>query len=169
MTLSYGFEPIISEHAKILILGSIPGVESLQKQQYYAHPRNAFWHIVEQLINIDVKLDYLSRINQLKQSKIALWDVVASCRRMGSLDSNIATESITLNPIDQLIASHDDIICICLNGRKAFKLFKRHFVKSGKLPRAIDYVVLPSTSPANARLDKAQKCQIWREKLEHYL
>ncbi len=166
--LSHGLAPISSNHATTLILGSMPGAESIRQQQYYAHPRNAFWYIIEKLIDIDAQAPYSERIAQLSQSHIALWDVVASCHRPGSLDNNISADSIKLNPIDQFISTHPTVKCIGLNGSKAFELFERHFIKTQKLPKSIQYIQLPSTSPAHARLNKAQKYQLWQDRLKAY-
>lgn len=162
-------DPIIPKCPKILILGSMPGAESLRQQQYYAHPRNAFWYIIEQLSGIDAEAPYLERIAQLKLSNIALWDVIANCDRPGSLDSNIAADSIQLNPIKQLLNQYPTIECIGLNGGKAFELFERHFIQNNNVELAVQYVQLPSTSPAHARLNKMQKCQLWKQKLNTYI
>lgn len=81
----YGLAPITHKQSRILILGSMPGEQSLQQQQYYAHPRNAFWVIMQQLTGIDAQAPYIDRLQGLKNSGIAVWDMIASCQRKGSL------------------------------------------------------------------------------------
>ena len=88
------FNPIIDEQSKILILGSVPGVKSLEQQEYYAHPQNKFWTIIFELLDEEFTLNYDLKLNILKQNKIALWDVIDSCERKGSLDSEIKNEEI---------------------------------------------------------------------------
>ena len=98
------FPPIIDDASKILILGSIPGVKSLEKQQYYAHPQNAFWKIIFALFEEEFTENYAERIQVLKKHHIALWDVIDSCERKGSLDSEIRNEEA--NQIAELLDKH---------------------------------------------------------------
>lgn len=153
------FEAIIPPESKILILGTMPGVASLEQQEYYAHPRNAFWPIIAHLAgHPEAPTEYAQKIALLKSSGIALWDVCGACLREGSLDSNITDE--VPNPIDSLLVENPSIRLLAFNGQPAFKLFKRHF------PALIDrseHIVLPSTSPANARLRFAEKLEKWSE------
>jgi len=157
----YGFIYQAKADAKILILGSMPGVISLKKAEYYAHPRNAFWPIMENITQISPSSSYSARLVGLQKVRIALWDVVASCQRKGSLDSNIQTKTIQINPFKQFFIDHPDIQRVGLNGQKAFQLFERHVVKKGLLPKTIQYQLLPSTSPAYASKTFSQKNQAW--------
>lgn len=161
MTYIYSFEPIADEHAEILILGSIPGQASLAAGQYYAHHRNAFWIIISNLLQIDPAIPYKSKIQELKSARIALWDVLQSCKRTGSLDSGIATDTLMVNDFQTFFQSHKKIKRVFFNGAKAEACFKRHILRQ----TALDYISftrLPSTSPANATISFAHKLVAWR-------
>jgi len=159
-----GFDCIADEHSEILILGSMPGVASLKQQQYYAHPRNAFWKIIEALYDIPAGLDYQQRLALLKKQKIALWDVAHQCVRSGSLDSNIKADSVQVNDFNTLFLYSQKIKRVYLNGGKAAELFRKK-VMSTPFAASLDLqcVQLPSTSPANARLSVDQKIAIWQQ------
>ncbi|SDI60425.1 hypoxanthine-DNA glycosylase [Chryseobacterium taeanense] len=135
------FPPIIDSNSKILILGSIPGVKSLEKQQYYAHPQNKFWKIIFELFNEEFTEDYAERIGLLKKNYIALWDVIDSCERKGSLDSEIKNEEA--NQIEELLENHPDIRAIFCNGGKSFKNLQKILGKNFRVP----IYQMPSTSP----------------------
>ncbi len=150
--------------AKILILGSIPGVASLNANQYYAHPRNAFWKIMGELIGFDVRTPYPERIDALKNADIALWDVLHSCQRKGSLDTAIESDSITANDLDAFLDIHSSIKLLCFNGATAERCFRQH-VKLKAEHAAIAQIRLPSTSPAHAALSFGQKLSAWRSAL----
>ena len=160
--LKTGFAPIISKNARLLILGSMPGEKSLNEQQYYAHPQNAFWFILSQLLQFDPGLSYARRTRQLTQHRIALWDVIEQCRRQGSLDSAIQNDSIRANDFNTLFCRHKDIRFVCFNGQKAAQEFRRQILPTldPALPE-LEYHTLPSTSPANARLDRHAKLAHW--------
>lgn len=155
------FAAIANESCKILILGSMPGVVSLDQQQYYAHPRNAFWSIMKEITDTAVQADYPTRCQSLLEHNIALWDVLAQCRRQGSLDSAIETDSVITNDFAGFFRDHPTIQRVILNGNTAFTLFKRHVVKPDLCPSRIDIIACPSTSPANARLTIQQKTDRW--------
>lgn len=142
------FSPSINTDSKILILGSMPGVKSLNEQQYYAHPQNKFWKLMEKFCNTEnlQDLDYQNKLQTLLENKIALWDVIQSCSRDGSLDSNIQNE--TPNKIDKLLNQYPGIKVICLNGNKSYSAFKKYFPEVLKQYKCYK---MPSTSPANAR------------------
>ncbi len=106
----FSFPPIIDDHSEIIILGSIPGVKSLEKQQYYGHPQNKFWKIIFELLDEEFTEDYEQRIQILKKHHIALWDVIDSCERKGSLDSEIKNEEA--NQIEELLEDHPNIKAI---------------------------------------------------------
>ena len=154
------FLPSINEKSEILILGSIPGVKSLCEQQYYAHPQNRFWKIMEKICNADnlSNLCYENKLQILLKNKIALWDVIQTCERNGSLDSNIQNE--IPNNITELLEKFPNIKCICLNGNKAYLAFKKYFLK---LLKNYQCYKLPSTSPANARYKLNDLYQEWQQ------
>ena len=135
------FLPIIDKESKILILGSIPGVKSLEMQQYYAHPQNQFWRIIFHLFNENYTSDYVEKLQVLKRNKIALWDVIDTCERKGSLDSEIRNEET--NDIRQLLKNYPNIKAIFCNGQKSFKNLQKILGKECAIP----IFVLPSTSP----------------------
>lgn len=124
MTLSEGFPPIARPDARILILGSLPGQRSIAEQQYYAHPQNAFWRIMRELFAIDG--EYALRCDQLSSRGIALWDVLHSSVRPGSLDASIRLDGAVTNDFATFFARHRDISLVAFNGRKAEQLFMRN-------------------------------------------
>jgi len=166
MTLRvHSFEPISDAASRVLILGSMPGKASLRAEQYYAHPQNAFWKILGALFDFDPGATYEIRITRLRACKIALWDVMQSCVRETSLDSDIEETSIIANPFVDFLDDHPEIHTICFNGAKAEASWRRHVLP--QLPQAgeIAYHRLPSTSPANASIRYAAKFEAWRAAL----
>ena len=162
-----GFPPIADAHARVLILGSLPGQVSLQRQQYYAHPHNAFWKIMGRLFGADPELPYAERAQHLMQKGIALWDVCAAAQRPGSLDTAIVHASVVPNDFAAFIESHPDITLIGFNGGKAADLYRR-LVLPG-LPatcHAIRTETLPSTSPAYAAMTFDDKLARWAAVLQ---
>lgn len=169
MTILQSFAPTCCENStrgkkpRVLILGTMPGKMSLEKQQYYGHPQNAFWRIVGELLHIDPKADYATRVRQLADKNIALWDVLKFCVRESSLDTDIERDSEVPNDIVQLLKTHSTIRRVCFNGAKAAQLYRRHILP--QIPdnfRAIEYSPLPSTSPAHAGMRYAEKLAAWR-------
>lgn len=163
-----GFPPFANTHARILILGSLPGQVSLQRQQYYAHPHNAFWKIMGRLFGAGPELAYAERAQRLIQNGIALWDVCATAQRPGSLDADIVHASVVPNDFAAFIKSHPDIVLICFNGGKAANLYRR-LVLPG-LPaslRTIHTETLPSTSPAHAAMTFEEKLMRWAAVLQN--
>jgi len=157
---SEGFPPIAKTDARVLVLGSLPGVRSIAEQQYYAHPRNAFWPIMQALFEIDG--DYDARRRQLAAKRIAVWDVLHSSVRRGSLDADIRLDVATANDFAAFFSSHPDIGAVFFNGKKAEKLFTRFVDGRPKDPLA-QFVVLPSTSPAYAAMPFSSKLARWRQ------
>ncbi len=155
------FPPIIDNDSKILILGSIPGVKSLEKQQYYAHPQNKFWKIIFELIEEGFTEDYPEKIKMIKKHHIALWDVIDSCERKGSLDSEIKNEEA--NQIEELLESYPNIKTIFCNGGKSYKNLQKMLGKNYKIP----VFLLPSTSPLHT-ISFEKKLEEWR-KIKMYL
>lgn len=158
-----GFPPIENKNAEILILGSMPSEESLRAQQYYAHPRNAFWPIIMELLGGGSDLDYADRAQLLIDNRIALWDTLKSCVRNGSLDSAIIDNSIEVNNFNLFYRHHKNIRHIFFNGQKSRQVYTR-FVLPGlvKSFQDIESSVLPSTSPAMASLSRKKKTDAWR-------
>ena len=159
MELSQGFAPVAQENASILILGSMPGVASLDANQYYAFPRNAFWRIMGDLYGATTDLEYEARLQILNSNRIALWDVIQICHRPGSLDSAIAEDGMITNNFNELFAQYPQITSVCFNGQKAANLFKKKVLPS--LENTIEYITLPSTSTAHASINYADKLAAW--------
>jgi len=151
----YSFEPIINECSEVLILGTIPGPESLQKKQYYANPQNQFWSIIFKVFGEDAAgSSYDERLSYLLKNKIALWDIFHSAERKGALDADIRNE--TANDIPGLIRSFPRIKRILLNGKKAEMSFHRNFPNE-----SIDVFYVPSSSPAYAKKSLDEKTRDW--------
>lgn len=144
MTQVRSFNPIIDSASKVLILGSMPGVKSLEFQEYYAHPQNHFWKIIYSLFDTHYETKYDKRIGFLKSRGIALWDVLESCHRPGSADSDIKNEK--LNDFEALFKTYPNIKAILFNGTKAYETFRKNIGFNGF--NSITFKKLPSTSPA---------------------
>ncbi len=158
------FDPIEKSTSRVLILGSMPGKVSLRAAQYYAHPQNAFWKILGGLFDFAPNSPYESRITCLRDRGIALWDVMQSCVRESSLDSNIEESSIIANPFGDFLAVHPKIQTICFNGAKAEASWRRHVLPTLQ-EGDIAYHRLPSTSPANASISYDTKFGAWKSAL----
>ncbi len=152
--------PVVDERTRTLVLGSMPGEVSLQMQQYYAHPRNAFWRIMSDLLGLDVRADYHLRLAGLRSAGIGLWDVLHICERTGSLDSAIARDSMEPNDFQKLLGEHPAITRVYFNGAKAEQVFARLVAPTLRSPMACRQ--LPSTSPANAAVPYPAKLNAWR-------
>lgn len=161
MTLIYSFNPIEDKYAETLILGSMPGQASLAAGQYYAHNRNAFWLIISNLLQIDPAASYETKVQAMKSARIALWDVLRSCKRTGSLDAGIETDTLTINDFRTFFQTHTKIKRVFFNGAKAETCFNQHILRHTKLD-SISLTRLPSTSPANATVSFAHKLAAWR-------
>ncbi|MFY9328331.1 MAG: DNA-deoxyinosine glycosylase [Georgfuchsia sp.] len=162
MSLARSFPPIENRKARILILGSMPGAASLHAGQYYAHPHNAFWPIMDALVGgAATALPYRIRTLALKAAGIALWDVLASCDREGSLDADIRRDSIVANDFDNFFAAHRHITDVLFNGSMAEACFRRHVMPFMDCT-LLRFTRLPSTSPANASLSRSRKLDAWR-------
>ena len=159
---SRGFAAVARPDARVLVLGSLPGQVSLRERQYYAQPRNDFWKIMGALAGASPDLPYADRLEALKAQRIALWDVCASARRPGSLDSSIRHASVVTNDFAVFLRSHRRIRLICFNGRKAADLYRRLVLPGLPGPmQAIRCETLPSTSPAHAAMRFEQKLVRW--------
>lgn len=154
--LVHSFPPVVGPAPRALIVGSMPGVASLRAGEYYAHPRNQFWPIMGELVGARPAQPYAVRIETLRGAGLALWDVLKSCSRVGSLDSAIRDE--IPNDIEGLMSEYATIRHIFANGAKAEQALRRHI----RLPEHVTVTRLPSTSPAHAAMSFADKCTAWR-------
>lgn len=159
MEILTGFPAVAQPGARKLILGSMPGVASLEATQYYAYPRNAFWKIIGDLFAPGLEMDYRARLQLLAKNHIALWDVVQSCRRPGSLDSAISTEGLVINDVESFFNQFPHIQQVFFNGQKAAGLFLKKVAPG--LAGEFQYTTLPSTSPAYAAKRYAAKLEAW--------
>ena len=163
-----GFAPIVSGNASVLILGSMPSEASLLRQQYYGHPRNAFWPIMSALFGSDPELCYQRLKEMLMENGIAVWDVLESCNRPGSSDSNIELGTIITNDFAGFFAEHGGINRIFFNGRMAEKLYQKRILPVlNHRFSYLEYYCLPSTSPAYASLKFEQKIEAWKVIKQH--
>lgn len=154
-----GFPAIARTDARILILGSLPGERSLSANQYYAHPQNAFWRIMRDIAGAEGT--YSERCEALMDRGIALWDVLASSVRPGSMDADIQSDTAVANDFSKFLMVHDGVELICFNGQKAAQMFTRmvHLSLDGNELR---FASLPSTSPAYASMSYVDKLAKWR-------
>jgi hypoxanthine-DNA glycosylase len=150
----------------VLILGSMPGIASLRAGEYYAHPRNAFWQIIGTLLEIDAAASYELRVATLRKQRIALWDVLESCTRTTSLDSDIDDASIVVNNFARFLRTHAEIRTICFNGAKAESCYRKYVLPEVTDAGDFRYHRLPSTSPAHAAMSVAAKVEAWRAVLD---
>ena len=168
MTLLTGFEPVIDKNCRVLILGSMPGAASLQKHQYYAHPRNAFWPIMEDLFGIKKDKGYNEHCALLSASGVGVWDVLKQCKRTGSLDSSIRAGSEQVNDFEKLFTGHTAIRAVFFNGGTAERLYKINVLSSDNIHyHGLHYHRLPSTSPAYASMSYQEKARQWRSMLDY--
>ncbi len=149
------FPPVVDAQARVLILGTLPGEESLRRGEYYAHPRNLFWPIIFALFGEPPALSYTERLAFLTAHRIAAWDVCELGERERSADTTIRLERP--NAIDRLLDQHPLIRAVAFNGTTAQRLYDRHFARRADLT----YLALPSTSPAHATIDFSVKLARW--------
>ena len=162
MTTLIGFPPIADKNATVLILGSMPGEASLNENQYYAHPRNKFWYIMGEMLRMDSNIAYEGKQEMVTKAGIAVWDVLKSCQREGSLDSSIRGSSVITNNFESFYSKYANIKHVFFNGVKAEKEYNKHVIPKISLKSShIKYYRLPSTSPAMAMLSKEQKLAEW--------
>ena len=160
--ITEGFPPLAASGAHTLILGSLPGVQSVLARQYYGNPRNAFWRIMGELYRAHGDLEYTDRAEILGLNGIAVWDVLASSVRPGSLDADIDETTATVNDFAAFFASQPDIRRVFFNGRAAAKIYRRRVLP--ELPEKylhLHYATLPSTSPAYAAMRFDAKLAQW--------
>lgn len=153
---SFSFNPISSPDSKILLLGTMPGTKSLELNQYYGHNQNNFWKFMFTILGEEFSTDYQIRKNLLIKNRIALWDVLQFCDRVGSLDSAIKNE--VANDFENFLTLHNQIEYILFNGQKAAAFFKKYI----HLDKEYQTFTLPSTSPANASKAYQNKLNEWK-------
>lgn len=153
--MEVSFPPIADQHARVLILGTMPGDESLRLQQYYAHPRNRFWKLIAAIFDETLPASYEDRKKVALKHHLAIWDVAETAEREGSLDSAIVNE--TPHDLDGFLDDHKTVELVCFNGQKASKLFDKYFARRD----GIRYTTLPSTSPANAAIRWTELVTEW--------
>lgn len=158
-----GLPPRIGADCRVLVLGSMPGGASLRAGEYYAHPCNRFWPLMQRLAGVPRELPYEARVSALERAGVGLWDVIGACRRKGSLDAAIERGSEVPNAIAERLARQPGIAAVALNGGKAASAFARHI--QPELPaqrlRSLAVLPLPSTSPAHAAMDLDRLVQAW--------
>jgi double-stranded uracil-DNA glycosylase len=160
--VSVGFPYIADEKARVLVLGSLPGQMSLHHQQYYAHPRNAFWRIMSELFEAGLQIPYLERAARLVQHGIALWDVCAAANRPGSLDSDIQPDTVVPNDFTSFFKTHPQIEMVCCNGGASARMYQRLVIPQlHSHYQTLRFEPLPSTSPAHAGMTFQEKLQRW--------
>lgn len=163
LSASSGFPPIAGPGARVLVLGTLPSQASLAAGHYYAHPQNAFWRIMAEIAGASG--GYEQRSEALVDAGIAVWDVLASSVRPGSMDADIMIESAVANDFNHFFQAHQDLQVVCFNGQKAEQLFMR-FVEPVLTPNELSKARLPSTSPAYASMSFEQKLAAWRGIIE---
>ncbi len=163
MSYIHSFAPLARDDARQLILGSMPGKASLAANQYYAHPRNAFWQLMEAVLAVPAALPYEERCEALLLQQVAVWDVLHTCTRTSSLDADIDATSIVPNDFAAFFTAHQNITTILFNGAAAERFYHRHVLPT--LPADLKHhrlLRLPSTSPANAGIAYAGKVRQWQ-------
>lgn len=167
--IDQAFPPIEGEKVRVLVLGSMPSQRSLEVQQYYAHPQNAFWKIMSRIFSLSSDLTYQGRAEILKVHHIGVWDVIHSCHRPGSMDADIERDSIAVNDFSEFFKTHPELECVLFNGQAAAKTFARHFGRDFMANQCLRTHVMPSTSPAYAAMSFDEKYKHWRDALEFVL
>lgn len=139
----------------------MPGEKSLAEKQYYAHKYNSFWFILTRILRFEQELSYQNKKKLLLKNGIAVWDVLQYCSRKGSLDASIVSKTVIVNDFVCFFESHPSIKIVYFNGKKAENLYRKHVMPLLPSTLTLQYVSLPSTSPAMAMLTKEQKYNQW--------
>jgi len=162
------FPPQVGADCRVLVLGTVPSLRSLELRQSYGHAQNLFWPLMGELFDAGPALPYVERIARLHRRGIGIWDVLKVCERPGSLDSSIVPASEVPNAIAWLLRRERSIRAIALNGGKAQQAFRRHIAAQldTRLVERVAVLALPSTSPANASIPRAEKRRRWSVLLE---
>ncbi|MDN8645479.1 DNA-deoxyinosine glycosylase [Stenotrophomonas indicatrix] len=159
-SLCIGLPAQVNADCRVLLLGSMPGIASLQAQHYYAHPRNRFWPLLGDLCGFDPAMPYAQRLQALAANGVGLWDVIGRCERRGSLDADIVRGTEVANALPALIAALPDLQLIGCNGGAAMQAFQRWV--QPQLATSAKVLALPSTSPANAAWSLPRLRQAWQ-------
>ena len=159
----HSIEPIIGRNPRIIILGSMPGIISIHAAQYYANPRNLFWMMLADLFSIDIDCSYESKVQQVQQLPIIIWDTLKTCHREGSLDSKITSADIEANDIGALLEQFPTLQAIVFNGAASAKYFDRLVKPLLAKNLNVELLKMPSTSPANAGMKRQHKLETWRK------
>ena len=164
MDVTAGFPPLLGSEMRVLILGTLPSQQSLKRQQYYGHPQNAFWRIMGELFGAGPEFSYERRTRTLASHGIAVWDVLASGTRPGSMDAAIVESSVIANDFNTLRTRHPELRLVCFNGKAAARLFERLVADDVRESfGAVRFVTMPSTSPAYAAMNYEAKLARWAE------
>lgn len=160
--LKRGLDPMVDAASRVLILGTMPGVESLRRQEYYAYGRNQLWEILSRIYGAPAGSAYGERVSFLRRHGIALWDVLQSAERQGSLDSEI--KAPVANDFASLFATYPKLERVGLNGTKAEALYRRFVAGQPGVPEASRVAALPSTSPTAGKhvLSLDEKIARWK-------
>lgn len=161
-----GLPLIAAPDARVLVLGSAPSLLSLQRQEYCGNPRNAFWPLMAELLGRPAGEDYTASARMLLEARIALWDVLASAERPGSLDASIVATTAVVNDFVAFFAGHPQVRAVFFNGQTARAFWDRRVMRSQEVPAGLALTTLPSTSPANAALRFEDKVAAWRRAIE---
>lgn len=153
-----GFDPIVSKEPYAMILGSMPSVTSLEKQEYYGYRHNRFWKIMAFAFHMPIDT-YEQKKQIIENHHLILWDVIGECEREGSLDSKIKNEKV--NDIASLLHRHPDLSLVICNGRKSYDLYVKHFQDE-----KISCIYLPSTSNANRSIKESVLFEEWMKGLK---
>jgi len=155
------FPPIAGDNSEILVLGSMPGRKSLDKQEYYAHPQNSFWWIMAKTFDQAKPDCYAQRKALARDNRVAIWDVLHDCERAGSLDSRIVRDSERVNDLKNFLSRYPSIMRVLFNGVAAQNIFQRHCGSLKDEYSHVEWLRMPSTSPAHASMRPDQKLKIW--------
>jgi len=158
---SHPFPPILDHNTHVLFLGSFPSIASFEQAFYYAHPRNAFWPILEAIFDVYLESNEAKKAFCLEKG-IGLWDVIGSCERSNSSDTNL--KNCIPNDFEALLHEYPNIKALGFTGKKSFDLFEKYF-----RDLKIQKVLLPSTSPAHAAMKREEKLKIYKDFLDGYL
>ncbi|MGA9046277.1 DNA-deoxyinosine glycosylase [Sulfuricurvum sp.] len=161
MLFSHPFPPILDHHTRVLFLGSFPSIASFEQAFYYAHPRNAFWPILEAIFDVHLETNEAKKAFCLEKG-IGLWDVIGSCERSNSSDTNL--KNCIPNDFEKLLKEYPNIKALGFTGKKSHDLFIKYYKDL-----SIKKVLLPSTSPAHAAMKKEEKKAIYESFLERYI
>lgn len=152
--IEHGFSPVFDEHSRVLILGSLPSVQSRENGFYYGHPQNRFWRVLARVLCAPVPQSVEEKQAMLLANGIALWDVIAACDIAGSSDASI--RHVIPNDLSRIL-ERCPIENLYANGTAAAKIYNRY--QKERTGREI--VRLPSTSPANAAWNFDRLCDAW--------